>query len=360
MPLAVATIAVLAAAVVALLVARLASLGSHALASRPAGSAPDRQPHPGAPQARAVPAVQGDRSVLPAAAPAKPTASTFFAAWGGGIDQLGRVRPEEGDPMGPMSLAVDGQGRTYVLDEINGRIVRRAADGRAEAAIKLDQRTPEDIAIGRDGSVAVLDRLGDKDVALYDSSGAPRGKLSLVGEGIADSGEVTGVFVDGNDVYAERRHTELVKLGDTSGNPAEPRSSLAGRPTRDGTALLTAAIVDATTGRVRVSSTERSSGQVRFNRELQLWPVVRSILLLSSDGAGTIYFATEVDRKGQAPTVVLSCLDPFTGVVVGGAMLPANTLPEESLRDFAVLDQGGVVYAERSEAGVTYQRYQCR
>jgi hypothetical protein len=346
----------LTGALVALLAVRFAAVVP---ASSPAVSAPHQQtldPSETKTTTRRATVPQ----VVPAAAPATTAASTFFAAWGGGRDQLGRERPEEGNPMGPMSLALDGQGRTWVLDEINRRVVRRGADGSVETAIQLDQRLPEDIAVARDGSIAVLDRLGDKDVTLYDDDGTLRGKLSLAGDGIGDTGEVSGVFVDGTDVYVERRHTELVLLGDTSGNPAQPRSSLAGRPTRDGTALLGAAIVDATAGRVRVTSTERDSGKLRFDRELQLWPTVHAILLLDADRAGTIYFATEVQRAGQSPTVVLSCLDPQSGVVVGGAMLPANTLPEESLRDLAVLDQGGVVYAHRSEAGVTYQQYQCQ
>lgn len=262
--------------------------------------------------------------------------------------------------MGPMSVAVDGKGRVLVLDEINSRLVRRGADGRPDKQIHLDQLTPEDVVVAKDGSIAVLDRHGDKDVALYDASGNQRGKLSLVGTGISDPGNVTGIFTDGNDVYAERRHSELVKLGDTSGNPAKPGTTLAGRPTRDGTALLSAVILDASAGRVRVTSTDRASGTPRFSRDIALFPVVIQILLLDSDLAGTVYFAVELQRPGGAATVTLSCLDGATGDVIGGAVIPANTMPEESFRDFAVLDDGGVVYALRSDTGVTYQRYDCQ
>ncbi len=259
-----------------------------------------------------------------------------------------------------MSLAVDGQGHVDILDEINNRIVRRGPDGQVEGTIPLDQRTPEDIVVAADGSMAVLDRLGDRDVALYDPSGSKRGTLPLVGAGISDPGEVTSILVDGNDVYAEKEHRQLVKLGDTSGNVANPQTTLSGRPSRDGTALLSAKILDAVAGRVRVTSTERATGKERFARDLALVPVVHQILLLDTDRAGTVYFAAEVQRPGAQPTVMLSCLDGATGTVVGGAVLPANTMPEESFRDFAVLDDGGVIYALRSNAGVTYQRYDCR
>lgn len=262
--------------------------------------------------------------------------------------------------MGPMSVAVDSKGRVYILDEINGRVVRRGADGRTETTFNLDQRTPEDIVVAADGSLAVLDRHGDQDVALYDASGAEQGKLPLVGSGISDPGDVTSILVDGNDVYAELEHNQLVKLGDTRGNPADPRTKLTGRPSRDGTALLSAVILDAALGRARVTSTERATGAVRFNRVLALSPVIHQILLLDSDRTGTVYFAAEVQHPGAPATVMLSCLDGATGAVTGGAVLPANTLPEESFRDFAVLDDGGVIYALRSPQGVTYQRYNCR
>ena len=91
-----------------------------------------------------------------------------------------------------------------------------------------------------------------------------------------------------------------------------------------------------------------------------LVPVLRQLLLLDTDRAGTVYFAAQVQHPVAAPVVTLSCLDGTTGAVVGGAVLHTNALPEESFRDFAVLDDGGVVYALRSPTGMTYQRYDCR
>jgi len=57
--------------------------------------------------------------------------------------------------------------------------------------------------------------------------------------------------------------------------------------------------------------------------------------------------------------VLLHCLDPMTGEPNGGAVLPANTLPEESFRDLVVLDEGGVIQALRTETGVSYTRWDC-
>src|SRR5687767_5957789 len=59
--------------------------------------------------------------------PGKPLVKT---RWGGGdLFHLGRERPTEGNPMGPMSLATDKKGRLFVLDEVNNRIVRYGPDG---------------------------------------------------------------------------------------------------------------------------------------------------------------------------------------------------------------------------------------
>lgn len=282
----------------------------------------------------------------------------FTAKWGSGDDELGHERPQEGAPTGPMSVAVDAKGRVTVLDSVNGRIVRRGADGKAEA-MKIGLLDPQDMAAGQDGSMAVLDRFADKKVAVYDESGTLVGEIPLQGEGVEDVGSVTGVFVDGSDVYVEREHGPLVQVGTTNGQPVQPRKEIPGRPSRDGLSFLKAGIVDAPEGRVYVASIDRATLENRFTRELRLQAFVRSILLLDTDRAGTIYFATEVEQGDGTDMVLLNCLEPLKGVVVGTAVLPVNTLPEESFRDFAVLDEGGVVYSLRTEQGVSYIKYDC-
>jgi hypothetical protein len=285
----------------------------------------------------------------------------FFSPWGGSTkDQLGRERPQEGNPEGPMSLAQDGKGRLYVLDQVNHRVVRRAPDGTPEAVSELQLLGAQDLAVGSDGSMAVLDRLASKAVALYDENGALRTQLPLAGDLVEETGLVTGVFVDGKDVYVEREHGPLVRIGDTDGSVANPRTEIPGRPSRDGKSYVNAGIIDAVAGRAYVSSIDRATNQHRFTRELRLNAHITSIQLLDTDKRGTIYFAAEVGDEQEPPAIVLTCLEPLKGVPIGSAVLPANTLPEETFRDLTVLDDGGVVLALRSEQGVTYTRYECR
>lgn len=258
-----------------------------------------------------------------------------------------------------MSLAHDAKGRVYVLDQVNGRVVRHGLDGKAEATSDLRLRSAQDIAVAADGSMAVLDRLGDKAIAFYDEGGALRGQLPLAGEGVEETGLLTGVFIDGKDVYVEREHGTLVNIGDTAGNPAEPRKEIPGRPTRDGTGFLNAGITDAATGRAWVSVIDRATGDHRFTRELRMKAELRSIRLLDSDKSGTIYLATEMHIDPAEEWILLQCLDSIKGVPIGTAVLPVSTMPEETFRDLTVLDDGGVVLAHQTEQGVTYQTYEC-
>ena len=170
---------------------------------------------------------------------------------------------------------------------------------------------------------------------------------------------MTGIFTDGSSVYAEKEHGPLVLLGDTSGVAASARTQIPGRPTRDGLSFITAGITDAAAGRTYVASIDRATMQHRFTRELRMKSPVLSIVLLDTDTTGTIYFGVEIQDAGGPPAVVLSCLEPEHGAVIGSSVLPANTLPEEPFRDFVVLDGGGVMYALRSESGVSYYEADC-
>jgi len=208
--------------------------------------------------------------------------------------------------------------------------------------------------------MALMDRFTEKSITLFDRSGKPIGPIPLVGEGVSEPGDLTGVFVDGADVYVERQHGPLVKIGDIKGNAAAARTEIPGRPSRDGLSFLNAGIIDAQAGRAYVSSIERATMQHRFTRELRLEGKLLSIVLLDTDRSGVIYFAPQMAPPGSEQEVVtLTCLEPLKGQPIGTAVMPANDMPELTFRDMAVLDGGGVIYALRTESGVTYQQYHC-
>lgn len=285
----------------------------------------------------------------------------FSAAWGSGrMDQLGHTRPSEANPEAPMSLTVDGRGRMYVLDQVNGRVLRVGSDGKPETVIPLKQQeAAQDVAIGKDGSVAVLDRYFSKSIVMYDEKGNALGEIPLEGEGLEETGLVTGLFVDGNDVYVEKEHGPLQRIGTTDGKPATDRGEIPGRPSRDGQSFINAGVIDVAAGRMYVSAIDRPTMQHRFTRELRQGSPIRGILMLDTDKLGTIYLATQLDQNGTE-VLILTCLEPLKGFPMGSVQLPVNTMPEETFRDFAVLDEGGVIYSLRTEQGVSYQRYDCQ
>ncbi len=278
--------------------------------------------------------------------------------WGWGDAELGRKRQQEGNAEGPMSLVVDRDGTTLVLDQVNGRLVRRGRDGKPLKSIALPVNGAQDVAVGADGKIAGLDRLVGKAVAIMEADGKVIGKLPLEGNGIGEAGGVTGVFVDGKKVYAEYEHGMLVLLGDTSGNVDKERSEIPGRPSRDGQYLWSAGITDSDGGVLWIASLARSSMEHRFTRQLKMGMPVRAIVLLDTDKQGTVYVGTVVEAGQEA--ILLTCIAPADGHVLGSIQLPSSAMPEESFRDFTVLDEGGVLYQHRTEQGVTVSKYDCR
>jgi hypothetical protein len=276
--------------------------------------------------------------------------------WGAGPRELGRKRAQEGNAEGPMSLAIDAQGNTLVLDQVNGRVVRVGEGGVPRGTISVGEGA-QDVAVARDGTVLVLDRLVDRNVTLYGPDGRAVGSLPVLGGGIAEGGQVTGVFADGTSVYVEREHGQLVRIGDTQGGAGADRSELPGRPSRDGASFVSAFLE---AGRVFVSATTRSTMQLRYTRALSSAIVARGILLLDSDRFSTLYVATLGSTIDGIDVESITCVALEDGHVLGSVEVPPNAMPEETFREFAVLDQGGVLHAEMTESGMSYVRYDCR
>ncbi|MDY7225566.1 hypothetical protein [Hyalangium rubrum] len=309
---------------------------------------------------------KGRAPSTPATGPRKPE-NLAELGWGSGPSQLGRERLQEGNPEAPMSMTVDPFGNVMVLDQVNGRLLRMDSEGKVQGTFPLTQQTPQDIAVARDGTLVVLDRLRDKTVAILDpATGALRGELPVEGKGIDEPGLVTGTFVDGDSVYVEREHGALIRIGDTSGRADAERPEIPGRPTRDGRSYLLAGIIDRREGRVFVNAVDRQSGQHRYTREFRLRFPLLTIALLDSDLSGVIYLGV----TGELPTgkaepasqlgLRVFCLEQLDGKVLGQTDLPINAMPEETFRDLAVLDEGGVLYRHITEAGVTLMRASCR
>jgi sugar lactone lactonase YvrE len=274
------------------------------------------------------------------------------ARWGSGREELGHERPAEGNAEGPMSFALAGKD-LVVLDQVNGRVVRYDEKGRFLSSSNAPG-TVQDIAVGKDGTTALLDRLAGKTVTLTDANGRRIGELPLTG--IGEPGSLTGIFVDGNAVYVEKEHGALVRIGTTDGKAAEDAQELIGRPSKDGALLLSAVISSAEAGRIAVNAFDRKKDAHRFARVVEVPRPAHGIVMLDTDARGTIYLAA---AAGTPEAAHVACLDPTDGRVLGRVTLPVSRSPEESFRDFAVTDDGTIVHALRTDEGVEYLRARC-
>jgi hypothetical protein len=310
--------------------------------------------------AERVSAIDGGRD----AGPSLPHGVLAQFGWGSGEGQLGRNRPQEANPEAPMSLTIDSAGRVYVVDQVNNRVVKLERDGRPAGSVPLTVQAGQDLAIAKDGTMVVMDRLVDHSLALMGPDGKLRGELPLLGKGLEEGGGSTGVFTDGNDIYVEREHGDLVKVGDTSGTRDLERPEIPGRPSRDGTAWLSATLGDRTQGQVLVTVIDKPSHAHRFTRQVVLGPPVMALTFLDSDRSGLIYLAGLVETPqstAQAPQYALSlmCLDPLDGHPLGQVALPANESADETFRELAVSDEGGVLFLQRTENGAALVRVTC-
>jgi hypothetical protein len=287
-----------------------------------------------------------------------PTTGTrvLAAKWGGGLGELGRERPQEGNAEGPMSFAPAGSGYV-VIDQVNGRLARYDERGRFERAQDI-AKTVQDVAVTRDGSTVLLDRLGEKKLTLLDPRGKRIGELPLGQNGkIGEPGLVTGVFVDGKDVYVEKEHGVLLHVGTTDGQPPDEGKELAGRPSKDGALLLTAGLSSPREGKAYLNAVDRKSGSLRFARALSFPRPASAIVLLDSDAQGALYLG--VAAGAEPPMAHVACLDASDGHVLGRIVVPLSTTPEETFRDLAVSAEGNIIFAVRTEEGIEYRAARC-
>ncbi len=277
--------------------------------------------------------------------------------WGSGPNALGRERPQEGNPEAPMSLAPTGDGRFVVLDQVNGRLAWLDKNGKFERTAPLSQRTPQDVVSAGEGKVAVLDRLGDKNVAIVDDKGNTLASLPLTSPGMPDPSGISGIFVNGKDVYAEYEHGKTVLLGSTDGTLLPDGTELPGRPGQDGKTVLSAGIISAVEGRLWVSAVNLSDQEHRFTRELRMPMPIGNIALLDTDKRGVIFLAAVLvdDTLGQTAGAQIVCLSPDSGAPVGGSFVSYTDTPEETFRSMAVLENGTVIMAVPTEQGMQYQ-----
>lgn len=198
-----------------------------------------------------------------------------------------------------MSFTHGRDGGLYVLDQVNGRILRRAADGTWLPPIKLPGVTAQDLRVDSTGGVAVLDRLGDRSLQRYDAAGTAQGSVPLVQLGLADAAGATGLFDDdAGGLFIEESLQGQGKrvVHSIDGGPVLP-----GRPSRDGARLVSAAIVSRTAGQLVVRALE-VGGTKRWESPIVTSPSIVSIVLCDTDSDGNVYVGVLHARPTKGST----------------------------------------------------------
>ncbi len=323
--------------------------------------------------AAGVGGLRGERQSAPALATASaddelavgtvfPTSVTtmWWATWGGGPTDLGRAPANESSPEGPMSFVVDANGRSYVLDQVNER-VQVFEDGEVARSIPLPGRTYQDLAVREDGTVAVLDRLGDSAIAFVDSTGQVRDMVSLAGPAIPDGGSVTAMFQRQDGTWVEVEHQYLVRVADAAGNADSEQPVAQGRFRTAGGGVLRAARV----GPARVAVTLQMPGAAPEVFAYTDFPLAIAYLTaLETDARGRVYVGANLYEESPEPPFevtahaeVLVVFDP-AGVEIGRLELDSYDGPEERFCTIRVAPDGVIYHLVYGDDGVALRRYE--
>ncbi|MFI5290879.1 MAG: hypothetical protein ACHQ17_14565, partial [Polyangia bacterium] len=276
--------------------------------------------------------------------------------------QFGRKHDPESNPEMPMAVRAGPGGELDVLDQVNRRL-QRFRDGKLVGTITTGGDTLQDFAFGKEGRTVMLDRLADQNLQVYDSSGKLVNEVPLVGVGIKEGGEVTGVFSDDDGTYVEREHGALVRVAGPDGQADPLRPQLVGRPTRDGRLLVSAAISERGAGEVTVSAFDRETGQPRWSQPVGLGAPILHIVMLDSDRQGMIYLAGDVGEEGsQPPYPILDERIVIVRLGEGGDLrgvlqIPPFPTADENFRPMSVGDDGSVYVMMETDGGLDVMRY---
>lgn len=285
------------------------------------------------------------------------TEEVFSARWGGGKGELGRRSANESSPEGPMSFAVDPRGRAFVLDQVNGR-VQIFEPGVEPRSLPVPGDTYQDVALTSDDGLVLLDRLSKESVAFADRSGKVTHEIPLAGKGVAEGGDVTGLFQRDDGTWVEVKHANLVKLAEASGDPVEDRTIVQGRFGADGS-VLRASKSGANAAFIAQKTRDGVTPLAKVSFDLPVW----QLLELDTDTRGRVFLGASLLAEALAPGFevqdareIVVVLDS-TGTELFRVELPANSGAEESFRRIRVGADGAVYHLAYGDEGATMRRF---
>lgn len=124
-----------------------------------------------------------------------------IAAWD---RDVGRIIGQQATSQGPMSFAPDAVGGAWLLDQVNGRVIRFDAAGKRAGAIKLPEDSMfDDIVVPTSDSLVVLDRHRTQRVVVLGKDGKLRGETKLSAAGIDRPEYISAMLARSDGVWVE-------------------------------------------------------------------------------------------------------------------------------------------------------------
>jgi hypothetical protein len=229
------------------------------------------------------------------------------AAVGSAPEAVGIEIPEEGNPEGPSSFAVDAQGTVHILDQVNQRIQVYAASGAFTGSVPLSSATFEDIELDGKGGYILLDKSEREAVVFIDGAGKETSFLRVVGGPIDNAGDVTGLYRANDGIWLEIDDAALVQVADLAGNPVQTRTTELGRRDADGRIVLVS--IDGTndvilTARASGAADTTELGRIRFDM------TVGHVSAFEYDDNGNVLVGVETyTEKQEGEEFVVSAIE---------------------------------------------------
>ncbi len=198
---------------------------THADPNRPAGPAESVQPAPLPVLAQSEPLLVSNQAASTPRVSQRLVSRRVFN-YGDGDGEIGFVRQEGQTPVGPESFALDLQGRVWIADRVNQRILVCDRDGTATTALELPGVTLNDIATDAAGRLYVYDQVRQT-LSQYDAAGRLCGRLELDPAQRLTRGYL---HVVGSRIYFADAAQRDVLIGTVSEGILSPPAGLAEEP----------------------------------------------------------------------------------------------------------------------------------
>jgi len=265
--------------------------------------------------------------------------------WGPGPGEFGKV--DEASRPGPMDFAV-ADDTLYVLDPVNARVQLFDLHGSFRSELPIGTRTADFLCVDDRGNVTVLDAFVRRELKTF----SPSGELLAHAELPASIGLCSAIFVAGDRVYVEERHSRVYELSMARGQlgaPAAVVGTLPGRPLRSDRRTVHARRVGARDVIVK----GETSTTLRFEQP------VASIVALESDDSGRVYLAAACrptpDGDPWKTEIVLVALEP--GERIAGLIRMPNAYITDHYRKLFVSHTGDIIQMQTTENGVRFVRW---